>query len=313
MKVIFLGNSEISVNALKALTISNDIDVVGVVTNNDKKVGRNHNKLISSPVAQFAENNNLFLIKTDSINKDISLIKDIECDYIITCSFGSYLSSSVLGLPKIQPLNIHTSLLPKGRGGAPIHWSIIRGEKETGYSVMEMVDEMDAGDYYIQTKIDILKEDTYDSMYEKLSKLIEKNLANQLLSIHNNQFDRIPQKKEDVTFSLNIKKENQIVNFNDTSINIFNKIRGLNSKPGSIAIVNDIELKIWDSKILENIDIDGKYEIGQIVKINKEGIMLKTKDYFIWINEITIPGKKKQKVEQMLNGKLPFKEGDVFK
>ncbi len=312
MKVIFLGNSEISVNALRALYNSNEIEVVAVVTNVDKKVGRNHNNLIPSPVAEYANSNNIKLIKTNSINKDIDLIKDIKCDYLITCSFGSYLSKEVLELPDIEPLNIHTSILPKGRGGAPIHWAIIRGEKETGYSIMKMIDEMDAGDYYSQVKISIDEKDTYDSLYLKLSNLIEENIVKQLLDIFNNKLFSVEQEKEKVTFSFNIKKEDQVINFKNNSKDIFNKIRGLNSKPGSIALINDIELKVWDSMISLSEEQDD-FEMGEIVRIDKNGIKIKTRDSFILLKEITIPGKKKQKVEQVINGKLPFKEGEIFK
>ncbi len=312
MKVIFLGNSEISVNALRALYNSNEIEVVAVVTNVDKKVGRNHNNLVPSPVAEYANSNNIKLIKTNSINKDIDLIKDIKCDYLITCSFGSYLSKEVLELPDIEPLNIHTSILPKCRGGAPIHWAIIRGEKETGYSVMKMIDEMDAGDYYSQVKISIDEKDTYDSLYLKLSNLIEENIVKQLLDIFNNKLFSVKQEKEKVTFSFNVKKEDQVIDFKNNSKDIFNKIRGLNSKPGSIALINDIELKVWDSMISLSEEQDD-FEMGEIIRIDKNGIKIKTRDSFILLKEITIPGKKKQKVEQVINGKLPFKEGEIFK
>jgi len=122
IKVVFLGNPNISVNALKSLHQNESIDVVSVVTYEDKAIGRSHSNLKPTPVAQYAEDNNINIIKTNSINTDVNKLKELgEFDYLLTCAFGQFLNDEVLATPSKKALNVHASLLPKGRGGAPIH------------------------------------------------------------------------------------------------------------------------------------------------------------------------------------------------
>ncbi len=312
IKIIFFGNSEISLSALRPLIISDKFDVVAVVTGDDQKVGRSHSSRIENVVSKFSKENNLNLIKTENINKDIEKIKGKEVDYLITCSFGQYLSDEILSLPKLIPLNIHTSLLPKGRGGAPIHWAILEGEKETGVSFMEMVKEMDAGDYFSQIKVEITKNETYDSLYKKLSEIIENNIVNEVIKINENKITKTKQEENLVSKWFNVKKEDCFVNFNLSSNKIDQIIRGCFSKPTSWTTINNMNIKIGKSTLTNyNITVS-KYIPGEIIDISNDGILVKTNDGTILIDEITIPGKKPNSVKQLINGKVPFKIGDNF-
>jgi len=183
-------------------------------------------------VALLAKKNKIPIIKTNSINKDIDQLKEYDFEYMITCAFGQFLSDDVLNLPTKKALNVHGSLLPEGRGGAPIHWAIIKGKKVTGITIMEMVSKMDAGDYYSQYKIDIDKNDTTDILFEKMSALILEKTGDSIKEIDNGMK---PTKKDEnkVSFWMNIKKEDAKINFNQNVNDVYNQIRGLTSKPGA--------------------------------------------------------------------------------
>jgi len=231
MKAAFLGTPNIGAQALQSL-INAKIEVVAVVTLPDKKIGRSHSETQATPVALLAKKNKIPIIKTNSINKDIDQLKEYDFEYMITCAFGQFLSDDVLRLPTKKALNVHGSLLPEGRGGAPIHWAIIKGKKVTGITIMEMVSKMDAGDYYSQYKIDIDKNDTTDILFEKMSALILEKTGDSIKEIDNGM-KPTKQDENKVSFWMNIKKEDAKINFNQNVNDVYNQIRGLTSKPGA--------------------------------------------------------------------------------
>lgn len=289
IKVAFLGTPYIGAAALKSLLDNNEIKVTVVVTTEDKAVGRSHSVLKPTPVAEMAESYGIDIIKTNSINKDIDKLKKYEFDYILTCAFGQFLSDDVLSLPKKKSLNIHGSLLPEGRGGAPLHWAIINGKKKTGISIMEMVSKMDAGDYFSQYEIEINDNDTVDDLFKNMSNLILSKSAVGLLEVDNGA-KPISQDEDKVTFWMNVKKEDAKIEFENSSITIHNKIRGLTSKPGAWALMEDNVVKINGSK-LTNIKSVG--EPGTIFNIDDEGAYVSTSDDAIILKEMTVSGSKK--------------------
>ena len=311
IKIAFLGTPNIGTSALKSFLNNKRFQVVVVVTVEDKPIGRSHSQFMPSAVAKLSQINNLDIIKTNSINKDIDKLKKYDFDYLITCAFGQFLSDEVLALAKIKSLNIHASLLPEGRGGAPIHWAIINDKKETGISFMEMVAKMDAGDFYIQDRINISENDTYDSLYEKLSKVIYELSAKNLIKINDEEIVPISQDETQVTYWLNIKNEDRIIDWNDKSENIIKKIRGLFSKPCAVTNVNNLNIKLLDASLVKS-DINLKSKNGEIINITKEGIFVKTKDGIIVLKKIIIPGKKATYIKEIINGSIPFEIGDFF-
>ncbi|BDU67613.1 MAG: methionyl-tRNA formyltransferase [Candidatus Tyloplasma litorale] len=290
INVAFLGTPKIGAAALKSLINSNRINVVVVVTNEDKAIGRKHSKLQETPVATLAIQNNIKVIKTNSINKDINKLKDFTFDYIVTCAFGQFLNDKVLALPKEKAINIHGSLLPEGRGGAPIHWAIIKGKEETGISMMEMVSKMDAGNYYDQFKIQINKNDNVDTLFEKMSNLIEEKAAIGLINIDNG-LKSTKQDESKVEFWLNIKKEDAKINFNQNNISVRNQIRGLTSKPGAWTIIDNKIIKVHNSKLINR---KTNKKPGTIIDVNDYGIIIATKEKCIAIFDITIEGSKRK-------------------
>lgn len=313
IKVAFFGTPQIAVSALESLFKSNKIKVEVVVTNSDQVIGRNQSEKQPSEVAQYASKNNLPLIKTSSINKEVSLLKKYSFDYLVTCAFGQILSKEVLSTSKKKAINVHASLLPKGRGGAPIHWSIIKGETETGISMMEMIEELDAGEVYMQNKVRIENADTYDSLYRKLSELIKQKTAPNLVEI-NNGLKGIKQNKKLVTFWPNIVPHDCKIDWNKTNEEIYNHVRGLYSKPMAHSILDGEKIKITKTKLFDEIlAIPMKvYQPGEIVLVQREGILVATAESYIWVRKVIIPGKKEQDINELLNGKHPFSFGKIF-
>ncbi len=308
IKIAFLGTPLISTYALKSILHSNDFEVVVVVTNTDQRVGRSHSTLEESDVAKLAKEKNIPVIKTDNINKDIDKLKQYHFDILLTCAFVQFLNEQVLKLPNFRSLNVHASLLPKGRGGAPIHWSIVKGEHETGVSLMEMVKEMDAGEYYHQDKVSISNEETYDSLYIKLSHLIEQTTAKNVLEVFKGKVG-IKQDESKVSKWFNVTNEDALIDWNTTSKDIDLKIRGLYSKPIAYAKYNDKNIKICKGKI---IDVKSIEKPGKIIKINKEGILVATADKNYLIERLIIPGKKELHVKELINGNFEIKENTTF-
>lgn len=291
VKVAFLGTPSIGASALKSLIDSEEIEVVVVVTSEDKPVGRSHSTLQPSPVAILAEENNIPTIKTSSINKDVDKFREYEFDYMLTCAFGQILSDDVLALPKKKALNIHGSLLPEGRGGAPLHWAIINGKDETGISIMEMVSKMDAGDYYSQYKINICDYDTVDDLFINMSKLIEDKSAEGILEVDAGK-EAIKQDESKVSFWMNVKKEDAKIVWSKTAREVHNQIRGLTSRPGAWTTLNGKIVKIHSSAL--NNAIREYSEPGTIIDITNKGLVVTTSVGNITIKEITIEGSKRK-------------------
>ncbi|CRX36922.1 / fmt / Methionyl-tRNA formyltransferase /:413000 Reverse [Candidatus Hepatoplasma crinochetorum] len=307
IKIVFLGNSHISLAALEPLMKDQRFKIIAVFTTIDQKIGRNHSKLLPSPVALFAKKNHLNLIKTANINKDIDKLKDLDFDLLVTLSFGQILAPEVLKLAKLINLNIHASLLPKGRGANPIQQAILEGEKETGFSLMEMIEEMDAGDYFYQAKIKIADDDTYLKLEEKIANLIKLKITDLLIKYVDQKLTRTKQEQNKVSYWGKISPSLQIIDFNKSTIEIYNKIRALNPKPKAKFIFKNIEIFVLEAKykLLKKEQI--KEKIGTFLKIEKEGIFFQTIDGIIIFTKIIIPGKKAQYVSEIVNGKSIFK------
>lgn len=307
IKIVFLGNSNISLAALEPLANDKRFKIIAVFTTIDQKIGRNHSKLLPSPVALFAKKKELNVIKTENINKDIDKLKSLDFDLLVTLSFGQILAPAVLKLAKKANLNIHASLLPKGRGANPIQQAILEGEKETGFSLMEMIEAMDAGDYFYQAKIKIANEDTYLELEKKIHDLIKIKIADLLIKYVDHKLLRIKQDQSKVSYWGKISPALQEIDFNQKSSQIYNKIRALNPKPKAKFLFKNKEIFVLEAKyqLLKKEQI--KEKAGTFLKIEKEGIFFQTVDGIIIFTKIIIPGKKAQYVSEIVNGKSIFK------
>ena len=296
LRVVFMGTPNFSVPVLQALI--ENCNVVGVVTQPDKEVGR-HNVVEASPIKKLALQNNIKVVQPEKIRKDYECVIELKPDIIITCAYGQIIPVELLEYPKYKCINVHASLLPKYRGGAPIHHAIINGEKETGITIMYMAPGMDDGDIISQESVIISENETLGELHDILSNLGAKLLIKTLPSIINGTNQRNKQDESKVTFAKIIKKEDEVIDFNDSALNVHNKIRGLSPFPGAYCLLDNKRVKIYKTKIYND---NSNNEPGTIFKIDKDGIYVKTRDNAVVIEELKVEGKKLMNVKEFLNG-----------
>lgn len=273
-------------------------NVIMVVCQPDREKDRKGN-IIYSPCKKLAIENNIQVFQPLKIRDEYQKILDMNPDIIITAAYGQIIPDIVLNYPKYGAINVHGSLLPKLRGGAPIHHAIINGDKEIGVTIMYMDKRMDAGDIISQRAIPLTIDMNLDIAYEKLAIIGRDLLIETIPSIINGTNNRIHQNENEVTFGYNITKEEEKINFDDTSMNVYNKIRGLSSVPGAYAIINNKRMKVYSSTIS---DIKSKNLPGVIEDIRNDGIYVNTKDYIIKLTDIKLEGKKRCQVHEFING-----------
>ena len=295
VKIIFMGTPDFSVPVLEGLI--ENYNVVAVVTQPDATVGRT-GKITESPVKKIALEHNIDILQPTKIRNEYQMVLDYEPDIIITCAYGQIIPKEIIDYPKYKCINVHASLLPKYRGGAPIHHAIINGEDKTGITVMHMDYGMDDGDILTTREVTIEYTDTAESLFNKLRIIGRELLLETLPSILDNSIKPIKQNEAEVTFAYNIKPEDEAINFNKTTREVYNQIRGLNSWPGGYVIFNDKRLKVWAG---EESTYSGKEEVGAIVSIDN-GLGIKTKTGKIILTEIQPEGKKRMNSIDFING-----------
>ncbi len=306
MRVVFMGTPKFSVPILEALI--KNYEVVLVVTQPDKEVGRKKT-LTPSPIKEVALANNIEVFQPIKIKEDYQKILDAKPDIIITAAYGQIIPQVLLDAPIYKCVNVHASLLPKYRGGAPIHWAIIKGEEYAGVTIMYMAPKMDAGDIISQDKL-LIGESNTTELTDRLSILGRDLLLKTLPDIISGNINPIKQNDDEVTFAYNISKDDEKINFNNTCQMVYNQIRGLSDVPGGYCIYNDKKVKIYSSTY-ETKDIAG--EIGEVVDTNKR-LGIKVKNGVIYPLTIQLEGKNKMSIKDFYNG-MPnyFKLGDIIK
>lgn len=298
IKILFMGTPEFSVNVLKGLI--DHYDVVGVVTQPDKEVGRHH-EIKFSPVKEVALENDIRVFQPKNIKTEYEDLLKLNPDMIVTCAYGQMIPKALLDFPKYGCINVHASLLPKLRGGAPIHKAIINNYPRTGVTIMYMVEKMDAGDIISQVETIIEKDDTVGTLHDRLSMLGTKLLLDTIPDIISGNINPIPQDINEVTYAWNITREEEHINFSKSTIDIYNQIRGLNPWPGAYATLDNQIVKIYNSRISSSFFTTRAD--GEIGKIYEDGIGVSTKDGEIIITELQFAGKRKMTVKEYLNGK----------
>ena len=296
LNVVFMGTPTFSVPIL--LSLIEKTNVVLVVSQPDREKDRKGN-LLPTPTKIIANENNIEVFQPNKIKEEYQRIIEAKPDIIITCAYGQIIPEVLLNYPKYGCINVHGSLLPKLRGGAPIHHAIINGDTETGITIMYMDKKMDSGDIISQRKISIGSNDNLDLIYEKMSYLGRDLLMDTLPSIIAGTNSRIPQDIDKVTFGLNITKEEEKIDFTKSSKDIHNLIRGLSSIPGAYCFLDDKRLKVYGSKLT---DIKSKKEPGTIEKIDKTGIYVSTNDNLICLTDIKLEGKNRCYISEFING-----------
>ncbi|MGD6772264.1 methionyl-tRNA formyltransferase [Staphylococcus simulans] len=297
-RIIFMGTPDFSTKVLEMLIAKED--VIAVVTQPDRPVGRKR-VMTPPPVKEVALQNGIEVYQPEKISQseDLQTLIDLKPDLIVTAAFGQILSKALLDAPRLGAINVHASLLPKYRGGAPIHQAIIDGEKETGVTIMYMAPKLDAGDIISQQAIDIEANDDVGSMHDKLSFLGADLLAKTLPDIINGTNERIEQNEEEATFASNISREDERIDWSKSAQDIYNHIRGLLPWPVAYTKLDDKNMKLYQAHIVEGKE--GKP--GEIIETTKKAIIVGTgSSDAIALTDIQLSGKKRMPTANFLSG-----------
>ena len=297
VSIVFMGTPDFAVPVLQGLI--DNYKVRAVVTQPDKPVGRS-GELRPSPIKKLAEENTILVLQPKNLKEEWQMITDLKPTLIVTCAYGQLVPRELLVYPEYGCINVHASLLPKLRGGAPIHRAIIEGHKETGITIMHMSPRLDQGDMISQAKIEIDLKDTASSLHDKLSVLGRDLLLETLPSIIDGTAPRIPQDESEATFAFNISKEDEKLDFSKLKKQIYNKVRGLNSWPGAYFTLEGKRIKVWKCYMSDN-NYSNLMD-GQISNIYPDGIGIKVSNGEIILTVIQPEGKQKMKATDFING-----------
>ena len=277
LKVIFMGTPDFAVPILEKLI--ENTNVVLVVSQPDSKVGRKQ-EIIPTPIKKLALENNIL------------------ADIIITCAYGQIIPPAILEYPRLGCINVHASLLPKYRGGAPIHHALINGEEKTGITIMYMDEGMDSGDIIAKKEYLIKDNDNVGTLHEILAKMGAELLIATLPSIINKTNNRLKQNPNEVSFARIIKREDERIDFNLTGKEIINKIRGLNPWPVANFLWNNLEYKVLEARF----ELKKTEKPGKIVCVSKNMLGISCQDGIIYLEKIKPFGKKTMDIKDYLNG-----------
>jgi len=310
MKIVFLGSSHFALPALEAL-IKAKHKITCVVTQPDKKRGR-HLHLGITDVKALALQAGLKVFQPENINSpaSVELLKGLNADLFVVVAYGQLLAQEVLDIPKVFPLNIHASLLPKYRGAAPINWAIIRGEKISGVTIMQVIKKMDAGAIIMQQDIAINHDDDSVSLESKLRDLGAELLLKSIAIIKNKDYKLIPQDEKNVSFAPKLKKSDGLINWQKPAEEINDLIRGALPWPGAFTHYKGKLLKIYKADVVQKTGLSAG--AGEILNISKAGLEIVTGKGVLVVRELQLEGKRRMKVEEFAAGHKIF-PGDNFK
>lgn len=305
LKVIFMGTPDFAVPVLQKLV--ENTNVVLVVTQPDKLVGRKQ-VLTKTPIKIEAEKHNIPVFQPTKIREDYETILNTEADIIITCAYGQIIPKCILDYPKLGCINVHASLLPKYRGGAPIHWCLINGEEKTGITIMYMDELMDTGDIISKEEYVIQETDNVGVLHDVLSKIGADLLIETLPSIIDGTNNRVKQNDMDATYAYNVKREDEKIDFSLTGKEIINKIRGLNPWPLANFALDDTEIKVIEA----HFESQNTNEPGIVIEASKKRLGITCNDGIIYLDRVKPFGKKEMNITDYLNGinkeKLLYKQ-----
>lgn len=297
MKIVFLGTPEFGVDILNALVLKHE--VVLVVTQQDKLVGRKQ-IITAPPVKVRAQELGIEVFQPESIRKEYEyIINNFEYDLIVSAAYGQIVGMKLLNSPKYRSINVHASLLPKGRGGAPIQRAIMNGDKETGISIMYMEKGMDTGDVLAQEKIEILDTDTKETLFKKLGALGAKMINETIDNIEKGNINPIKQDDSLATYTYALTKEDEILDFNKEARLVSCQVRGL-GEIGATFKIDGVSYKIYSLEVVEKVHNN---KAGEIIDVSKKYFDVACQKDAVRISEIKPEGKNLMKVSDFINGK----------
>ena len=299
MNIIFMGTPDFALPTLQQLYESNH-HVLAVVTQPDRPKGRNR-KPAPPPVKQFAMEHGFPVLQPETITPDlVKILGDLGPDFIIVVAFGQILKKDLLALPRHFCINLHSSLLPKYRGAAPINWAIINGDKETGVTTMKMDAGLDTGDTLLSWKTPIRDEDDAQSLHDTLAREGARLVLETLRQLEEKNLQPIPQDSSLSTYAPKLKKEDGLINWSKSAVEIHNRIRGLEPWPGAYTFSESERLRICQTKIASSGPDD---QAGKIARVSDHGIEVGTGDGRIIVTQLQPEGKKRMAAKSFLAGR----------
>lgn len=309
MKIVFMGTPDFAAHSLKCIVENHD--VLCVITQPDKPKGRGQ-KMQPTPVKEVALENNIKVLQPKRIKEEketIDYIKSLNPDIMVVVAYGQILSKEILDIPKFGCINVHASLLPSLRGAAPINWSIINGDKISGVTIMQMDEGLDTGDMLLKRETNIGESETAGELHDKLMNIGGELLVEALEKIEGGNIKGEKQDDSLSTYAHMMNKELGHINWEKNAKEIYNLFRGVIPWPGAYTYYNDTLIKIWSANYEKG---DFKGELGEIIKADKNGILVKAKNGAILIKELQKVGGKRLDVASFLNGNA-LKCGEIFK
>lgn len=304
MRIVFMGTPDFAKVSLEGLYNSGH-EILAVVTNPDKPKGRGM-KLLASPVKEYALEKGFKIYQPIKVRKNeefINEVRGLNPDVLVVVAYGKILPKEILEIPKYGAINVHGSLLPKYRGAAPIQWSVLNGDKETGVTTMYMDIGMDTGDMILTEKVEIGEDETTGELWNRLSKIGANLLVETLKQIENGTAPRIPQ-SDDFTLAPMLDKEMSKIDWqNKSALEIKNLVRGLNPIMGTYSFLDGKKFKFWKVEILLSQPEYESQDNGTIIKSDsKDGLYIKAKDGIIKVLEIQAENAKKMNIGDFLRG-----------
>ena len=310
-----MGTPDFAVETLNSLLESKH-ELIGVVTQPDKPKGRGGSPQ-SSPVKEAAVAANLPVYQPHRVQDEVFIhtVRSLWPDVIVVVAFGQILPVEILEAPMYGCLNVHASLLPKLRGAAPVQWSVIQGDTESGVTIMQMDEGVDTGDILSVKKIPLEPKETGGSLFEKLSKLGGPLILDVLEQLEAGTVTRTPQNNAEHTYAKILSKLTGYIDFNKSAVEIERLIRGLNPWPSAYCYLEDKLLKIWEADVIQEEDEPNqntalssesepdKWTAGTVVSVEKDAFVVKTGEGFLKIYSVQLEGKKRMDCASFLRGR----------
>ena len=298
-RLLFMGTPEFAVPSLQTI-INAGYPVVGVVTQPDKPKGRGR-RLQPSPIKELAEENGLLVLQPDRVRDEsfLQIFRGLNPDLVVVAAFGQILPGEILERPKFGCINVHPSLLPKYRGAAPLNWTLIRGEKTTGVTIMMMDEGVDTGDILLQEETPVAEGETCDCLHDRLARMGASLLLETIRQIEQGTATRRPQDHQQATYAPRLKKEDGLIDWGKDTVDIVNVIRGLSATPGAYTYLDGKVFRIFMASAESGAVTE---EAGAIGSLTKSGLPIAAGKGYVYVQDVQLEGKNRMAIQDFLRG-----------
>lgn len=310
MRIVFMGTPDFAVGSLKALVEAGKYDVVAVFTQPDRPKGRG-NKMLETPVKEYALSQGIAVYQPEKIKtpENVALLKELAPDLIVVTAFGQLLSKDILDMPPLGCINVHASLLPKYRGAAPIQYAVIKGEKETGVTIMKMDIGMDTGDMLAKVVVPIGENMIMGDLREELCVKGAELMLEVIQQLADGTARPEPQNNEEATYATLLKRSMEVVDWTASAQAVHNLIRGFNPEPSCFTkLPNGKSLKLWGSLVA---DKTSQAAPGTVVEVTKKSFFVACGEGVVEITEVQPESKKRMPAQVFINGR-GVQVGDIL-